>query len=223
MKKHEKFEHPKQCPNGHRQISWHSKEHDIQCWLCNKAYSISECLGPHVHKPKPSTETKRYSNQPTYSFLPQEQQSALAALLFFSFAFSLEMRRDLDMFRRQERRQYHRATVKLPVVIMTGNSLMDGEIQDLSMGGAFIHCLEMPNPSDNFSMVITAEGRFISVTAAVVWTGTQRSSSKNVLGGIGVRFKQIFINDQRFLKDVITKHYKKNINHVIFKKEKSSL
>ena len=142
---------------------------------------------------------------------------------FFSFAFSLKMRRDLDMFRRQERRQYHRAAVKLPVVIMTGNSLMDGEIQDLSMGGAFIHCLEMPNPSDNFSMVITAEGRFISVTAAVVWTGTQRSSSKNVLGGIGVRFKKIFINDRPFLKDMITKHYKKKISQVIFKKEKRSL
>jgi len=61
MKKREKFEHPRQCPNGHRQISWHSKENDIQCWLCNKAYPISECLGPHVHTPKPSTETERYS------------------------------------------------------------------------------------------------------------------------------------------------------------------
>jgi len=130
------------------------------------------------------------------------------------------MRRDLDMFKQQERRQYHRATVKLPVVIMTGNGLIDGEIQDLSLGGAFIHCLEMPNPSDNFSMVITAEGRLISVTAAVVWTGTQRFSNKNVLGGIGVRFKQIFINDRRFLKDVMTKHYKKKISRMVFKKRK---
>ena len=126
------------------------------------------------------------------------------------------------MFEQHERRKYQRATVKLPVVIMTGDGLVDGEIQDLSLGGAFIHCLEMPNPSDNFSMVITAEGRFISVTAAVVWTGTQRSSNKNVLGDTGVGFKQIFINDRRFLKDVITKHYKKKVSHVIFKKEKSS-
>ena len=127
------------------------------------------------------------------------------------------------MFEQHERRKYQRATVKLPVVIMTGDGLVDGEIQDLSLGGAFIHCLEMPNPWDNFSMVITAEGRLISVTAAVVWTGTQRSSSKNVLGGIGVRFKKIFINDRPFLKDMITKHYKKKISQVIFKKEKSSL
>jgi hypothetical protein len=133
------------------------------------------------------------------------------------------MRRDLDMFEQHERRKYQRATVKLPVVIMTGDGLVDGEIQDLSLGGAFIHCLEMPNPWDNFSMVITAEGRLISVTAAVVWTGTQRFSNKNVLGGIGVRFKQIFTDDRRFLKDVIANHYKNKISRMIFKKEKSSL
>ena len=133
------------------------------------------------------------------------------------------MRRDLDMFEQHERRKYQRATVKLPVVIMTGDGLVDGEIQDLSLGGAFIHCLEMPNPWDNFSMVITAEGRLISVTAAVVWTGTQIFSNKNVLGGIGVRFKQIFTDDRRFLKDVIANHYKNKISRMIFKKEKSSL
>jgi len=132
------------------------------------------------------------------------------------------MSRDLNMFEQQERRQYLRAKVKLPVVMMTGNGLVDGEIQDLSLGGAFIHCLEMPNPTDNFSMVITAEGRLISVTAAVVWTGTQRFSNKNVLGGIGVRFKQIFTGDRRFLKDVIANHYKNKISRMVFKKEKSS-
>jgi hypothetical protein len=131
------------------------------------------------------------------------------------------MSRDLNMFEQQERRQYLRAKVKMPVVMMTGNGLVDGEIQDLSLGGAFIHCLEMPNPRDNFSMVITAEGRLISVTAAVVWTGTQRFSNKNVLGGIGVRFKQVFTNDRRFLRDVIANHYKNKISRMAFKKEKS--
>ena len=125
------------------------------------------------------------------------------------------------MSEQQEKRQYLRAKVKLPVVMMTGNGLVDGEIQDLSLGGAFIHCLEMPNPRENFSMVITAKGRLISVTAAVVWTGTQRFSNKNVLGGIGVRFKQIFTDDRRFLKDVIANHYKNKISRMVFKKEKS--
>jgi hypothetical protein len=133
------------------------------------------------------------------------------------------MRRELDMIEQQEKRQYYGATVKLPVAIMTGNGLIKGEILDLSPGGAFIHCLEMPNPSDNFSMVITAEGRLIVAAAAVVWTGTQRFSNKNVLGGIGVRFKRISTSDLRFLKDLMTKPYKKKIRHMVFKEEKSSL
>ena len=126
------------------------------------------------------------------------------------------------MLKQQERRQYLRATVKLPVVMMTGNGLVDGEIRNLSLGGAFIHCLEMPSHTDDFSMVISAQGRLISVTAAVVWTGTQRFSNENVLGGIGVRFTQIFTHDRRFLKDVITNHYRNKISRMVFKKEKSS-
>ena len=62
MKKLERFEHLRQCPNGHRQISWYLKENDIHCWLCNKAYPISKCLDPHVRNPKPSTESEIYLN-----------------------------------------------------------------------------------------------------------------------------------------------------------------
>ena len=43
MKKTAVFNHPRSCPEGHRQISWHLKESEVYCWLCNKAYSMSEC------------------------------------------------------------------------------------------------------------------------------------------------------------------------------------
>ena len=55
----------------------------------------------------------------------------------------------------KERRYYPRTKVKLPVVKMVGNDLVDGEIEDLSLGGAFIRCSAMPNGEDNFHMVIT--------------------------------------------------------------------
>ena len=132
------------------------------------------------------------------------------------------MSKNPNTYKQQERRQYHRATVKLPVVMMAGDRLLDGEIQDLSLGGAFIQCSEMPNPGDNFSMVITAEGRLISVIAGVVWTGTQKINNKNVLGGIGVQFKQILTGDRGFLRDVIASHYKKKISRMALKKLKSS-
>jgi hypothetical protein len=40
------------------------------------------------------------------------------------------------MFDQQERRQYPRATIKLPVVMAAENLLVDGTIQDLGLGGA---------------------------------------------------------------------------------------
>lgn len=42
-----RFEHPTQCPEGHRQISWVSNESDVHCWLCDKTYPISECFTAH--------------------------------------------------------------------------------------------------------------------------------------------------------------------------------
>lgn len=68
-----------------------------------------------------------------------------------------------------ERRYYPRTKVKLPVVRMAGDDLVDGEIEDLSLGGAFIRCSVMPNGKDNFHMVISAQGRLISITGEVAW------------------------------------------------------
>ena len=62
MKKKELFEHPKQCPNGHSQISWNSKEKDIHCWLCNKAYPISECFDSQFNTPQPGKHWETGNN-----------------------------------------------------------------------------------------------------------------------------------------------------------------
>jgi hypothetical protein len=43
MKNSTLFNHPRSCPAGHRQISWHLRESEVFCWLCNKGYDMSEC------------------------------------------------------------------------------------------------------------------------------------------------------------------------------------
>lgn len=43
MKNTTLFNHPRSCPEGHRQISWHLKESEVYCWLCDKGYHMSEC------------------------------------------------------------------------------------------------------------------------------------------------------------------------------------
>lgn len=111
------------------------------------------------------------------------------------------------MLKRKERRHYPRVKIKLPVVKMAGDVLVDGEIQDLSLGGAFIRCTEMPNAKDNFHMVISAKGRLLSITGEVAWKDIHKSNDKNRLRGMGVRFTQILNSDLRFIRDVLAKHY----------------
>ena len=108
----------------------------------------------------------------------------------------------------QERRNHPRTKVKLPVVKKTGDDLVDGEIQDLSLGGAFIHFSAMPKLKEVFQMVISAKGRLISINAEMVWSDVHASNDKNSLAGMGVRFRKIFNGDRRFLLDVIAKNQK---------------
>ena len=91
---------------------------------------------------------------------------------------------------------------------MAAEDLVDGEILDLSLGGAFIRCSATPNVNDEVYIVISAKGRLISVTGEVVWSDVSRFNSKTALGGMGVRFKKILNGDRRFLVDVIDKRQK---------------
>jgi hypothetical protein len=111
----------------------------------------------------------------------------------------------------KERRNHPRAKIKLPVVKMVGNGLVNGEIQDLSIGGAFIRCSEIANTKEKFQMVISARGRLMSIIGEVVWQDLNKINSKTTLRGIGVRFRQILSGDRRFLREVISSHHSKRL------------
>ena len=123
----------------------------------------------------------------------------------------------------KERRHYPRTKVKLPVVKMVGNDLVDGEIEDLSLGGAFIRCSTMPNGKDNFHMVIRAKGRLISLTGEMVWKDVQKFNNQTTFRGMGVRFSQLLIGDRQFLRDVIAKHHKNKFTVWLPKRSKAHL
>jgi c-di-GMP-binding flagellar brake protein YcgR len=111
------------------------------------------------------------------------------------------------MVNHKERRNYPRIKIKLPVVKMAGNGLVNGEIQDLSLGGAFIRCSEMVSTKEKFHMVISAKVRLMSIIGEVVWQDVDKINSKTTLRGIGVRFRQIFSGDRWFLGEVIASHH----------------
>ena len=106
----------------------------------------------------------------------------------------------------RERRSHPRVKVKLPVVKMAGNGLVKGEIQDLSLAGAFICCPEMANTKDEFHMVISTKGRLMSIIGEVVWQEVNKMNAKTALPGMDVHSKQILNGDHRFLTEVIVSH-----------------
>jgi len=101
-------------------------------------------------------------------------------------------------------RRHQRAKVKCHVVIAANNDLVDGETQNLSLGGAFIRFSEEPSSNHNLNVVINAKGRFISCTAQVVWSNNSIRASSNKSIGVGVRFTKMMLNDRSFLHGEIT-------------------
>lgn len=105
-----------------------------------------------------------------------------------------------------ESRRHPRAEIKWPVVILTPHGLVDGKTENLSLGGALVRFPEHLKVNHNFSMVITAKGRLISVAVEVIWSDTHRHGDKSRFCGIGVRFTKILVSDRQFLNRSISKH-----------------
>jgi hypothetical protein len=106
---------------------------------------------------------------------------------------------------------------------MVGDDLVDGEIEDISLGGAFIRCSTMPNGKDSFHMVISAKGRLISLTGEMVWKDVQKFNNQTRFRGMGVRFNQLLSGDRQFLRDVIAKQHKKKFTAWLPKRPKAHL
>lgn len=69
-----RFEHPRQCPQGHKQISWVLNENNVHCWLCDKAYPMSECFGANGESSSNQqvTEEQVNVNLAKHKRMPQE-------------------------------------------------------------------------------------------------------------------------------------------------------
>jgi Tfp pilus assembly protein PilZ len=89
---------------------------------------------------------------------------------------------------------------------MTPNGLVDGRTENLSLGGAFIRFPEDCNLNHTLTMVITAKGRLISLTAKLIWVDTKSQGENSKSSGIGVRFTTIMMSDRQFLQRVINNH-----------------
>ena len=95
---------------------------------------------------------------------------------------------------------------------MTPYGLINGETQNLGLGGAFVRFLEQPN-SNNNGLPIVSPGRWyslwirvrdeslphtsrlISCAAQVIWTNTTNDANQMKSREIGVRFSRLRVSE----------------------------
>lgn len=107
-----------------------------------------------------------------------------------------------------ERRQFPRVEVEWPVTMLTSKGPIEGEVMNVSLGGAFIYCKEQPNTNETFRMVIKVphQRQFVRATARIARSNIYDSDDPDTLPGIGVRFVEISEDDLQYIRDVVSKH-----------------
>jgi len=60
-KKTPPFKNPKQCPYGHKHLSWGLDEKHVYCWDCDRNYPLSNCFGSRTVTTPSKTSEKQLS------------------------------------------------------------------------------------------------------------------------------------------------------------------
>ena len=94
--------------------------------------------------------------------------------------------------------------------MMTTEVDIDGEIENISAGGAYIRCGILLFENDVFVLGIwDLNGESLWIGAEVVWTNvTHTSDPEPAPVAMGVRFTTISEEDRQFLANVLSEHIK---------------
>ena len=107
----------------------------------------------------------------------------------------------------RERRQFPRVEVSWPVTMLTAQGPIHGEVTSISLGGAFVHCLEEFDVKQPFRMVITVPDsrQLIWATVRVARSNIYNPDDADSLPGIGIRFVDISKDDRQYIREVVAK------------------
>ena len=105
----------------------------------------------------------------------------------------------------QERRQHPRINVEWPVGMSTAHRLIDGIIDNISLGGAFIRCLELPRLHESAVLNIKISEHRYSITAPaeIVRFEDLDSDDQSLYYGLGVKLKEVSRKDSVLLTNAI--------------------
>lgn len=99
-----------------------------------------------------------------------------------------------------ERRRSPRAEIRWPVIIKTGQDIIEAKLRNLGIGGAYIHCEETLEPGESVTLTIQPPtGSPLTITAEVIWAG------KVLALGVGVHFVEMSDQDRKFISDAVSK------------------
>lgn len=100
----------------------------------------------------------------------------------------------------QERRRHPRTAVKWPATVLTPQTQIESQIENISPSGAFISFAESPPLERDFRILIKAPNhQTISVVAKVIWSTVLSTGEGAPRFGVGVEFIRISEVDRQFL------------------------
>jgi len=107
----------------------------------------------------------------------------------------------------EQRRLTFRIKVQWPVTLQTNEGSVEGEIRNISAGGAHISCTVHLDLNEPVHMMITAPGRDpMSVAAIVIWSDVRDESNRPRV--IGVKFTEISPADLHYLEQIALEEFK---------------
>jgi len=106
---------------------------------------------------------------------------------------------------KQEKRAHSRVEVTWPVSIFTSRGLVEGEIKDISKGGALIHCKKLPETDRTLELSIEIPDHLMKISATVEKVRLNIDDSDKVFPSydLAVRFLGIDIDQRRNLYKAI--------------------
>jgi uncharacterized protein (TIGR02266 family) len=104
----------------------------------------------------------------------------------------------------EQNRKHPRADIHWPVSMETPDGTVEGEMINISLGGAFI-CCSKPFPlKDVFHLTVAApENEPVAATAQVVWSNVNVPEEKVVNRGMGVRFIKMSERHLQLVRKVV--------------------
>ena len=105
----------------------------------------------------------------------------------------------------EDKRQFPRVEVTWPVTMLTAQGPIEGEVNNISLGGAFVHCQVQPESNKTFRMIIKVphSRQFLRASARVARSNIYNPEGADEPRGIGVRFVEISDDDRQYIREVV--------------------